>query len=250
MSTDHALERASIPPPALSGSDRRTYEALFHHPSSHNLKWHDAVHLFETLGTVTEKTNHEYVILIGGASHLMRRPHSKDLTSEEIRDLRQFLGTTIAPAALAAVEFPSAPELDLLIVIDHHEARLFAADLPAQGAAELDIRPYDPHHFLHHLTHKDQPRERGQRAHEDATFYERIAQEAAHAQRIVIIGRGTGHSDAAHHLVAYLAEHHAETAQKLVATLVADLSHITDPELLAMAREALAQPRHQAPPIS
>jgi hypothetical protein len=139
--------------------------------------------------------------------------------------------------------------MDLLIVIDHHEARLFAADLPAQGAGELDIRPYDPHHFLHHLTHKDQPREHGQRAHEDATFYERIAREAGPARRLIIIGHGTGHSDAAHHLAAYLAEHHAETAQKICAALTADLSRITDPELLAMARGALAQTGRDTVPV-
>ncbi len=242
ISADPNLERAAVPAPLLSASDRRTYDALFHHPSSHNLNWHDVIHLFEQLGSVSEKPNHEYVIVIGEAQHVLRRPHSKDLTAEEICSLRHFLAATVAPTGLATAESSSSslpvPALDLLVVIDHHEARIFAVDLPGRGTTPQDIRPYDPHHFLHHLTHKDQPRERGQRAHEDATYYDRIAQALVNARRIVIIGRGTGHSDAAHHLVEYLTKHHVETAQKLLGELTADLSHITEPELLALAREA------------
>ena len=237
LSDDRSLERASVPPPDLNGSDRRTYEALFHHPSSHNLKWRDVVHLFETLGGVTEKANHEYVFAAGEAQHVMRRPHAKDLTSEEIRDLRHLL----AGGAAAEAREPEVARraVDLLIVIDHHEVRLFDADLPAHGAAAQDIRPYDPRHFLHHLAHKDQSREHGQRAHEDSTFYERIAGAAVGAERIIIIGRGTGKSDAARHLVEYLATHHAETAANIFGELTADLSHITAPELLALGRAAL-----------
>jgi len=237
MSVDADLKRASIPPPALSGADRRSYEALFHHPSSHNLKWHDVVHLFETLGAAMEKPNHEYVLTIGEATLVMRRPHSKDLTSEEIRDLRHFLA---APGAADGNASDAAP--DLLIVSDHQEAKIYAANLPARATTQENIRPYDPHHFLHHLTHKDQPREQGQRAHEDATFHERIAEAAAQAGRIVVIGSGAGKSDAADHLIAYLAKHHADVSKQIIGNLRADLSHTTAPQLLAMAREVLARP--------
>jgi hypothetical protein len=235
ISADHDLELAAVPPPLLSGSDRRTYDALFHHPSSHNLKWHDVMHLFEKLGSVTEKPNHEVLIVIGEAQHVLRRPHSKDLTTEEIRELRHFLASSACQAAAPG------PALDLLIVIDHHEARIFAIDVPGHGTTQQEIHPYDPHHFLHHLTHRDQPRERGQRAHEDTTYYERMAQALVAAHRIVIIGRGTGHSDAGRHLVEYLAKHHVETEQKILCALIADLSHTTEPELLALARGALAR---------
>jgi hypothetical protein len=185
MSAEPNLKSASIAPPLLSGADRRTYDALFHHPSSHNLKWHDVVHLFEELCTVTEKPNHEFVFAVGEAPQVFRRPHGKDLTSEEIRDLRHFLaGSRVASEVDAAV----ARAADLMIVMDHHDARIFNIEMPVNDDSKRDIRPYDPHHFLHHLTHKDQPRERGQRAHEDATFYERVEQAAATAQRIIIIG--------------------------------------------------------------
>jgi len=245
ISSDRDLKLASIPPPLLSGTDRKTYETLFRHPASHNLKWHDVIHLFEQLGSVTEKPNHEYVFAIGDLQHVMRRPHSKDVTPEEMRDLRHFLADSVVPAEPPTGTASGIVQaLDLLIVIDHHEARIFAADMPAQGAAQQDVRPYDPYHYLHHLTHKDQDRERGQRAHEDATYYERIAQVALRAQRLIIIGRGTGKSDAAHHLVEYLAKNHADLSKKVFCELTADLSHISEPELLAMAREALGRSNH------
>jgi hypothetical protein len=54
-----------------------------------------------------------------------------------------------------------------------------------------------------------------------------------------VIGRGARKSDAADNLLAYLATNHAGTSQKIASTLRVDLSHTTEPQLLAMAREAL-----------
>jgi len=102
-----------------------------------------------------------------------------------------------------------------------------------------EIKPYDPDHFLHHLTHKDQSRERGQRAPEDASFYERIGAALAAADRIVVVGHGTGKSNAAQHLTEYLRTHHRETYQRIVHEIAADLSAITAPQLLELAEHAL-----------
>lgn len=224
----------------LSGADMRTYEALFAHPIAHNLKWHDVVHLLEKLGRVTEKSNHEHAAQIGRGQHVMRRPHGKGLTGSEVMDLRYFLSANFAvpDRSEEPVSAGFGMAANLLVVIEHHQARIFTVKVRGEDSEKHVIRPYDPHHFLHHLTHKDQPRERGQRAHEDATFYERISQALVNAGSILVIGRGTGKSDAADHLMAYIREHHAETAKKLLTELTVDLSHITEPQLLAMARDA------------
>jgi hypothetical protein len=92
---------------------------------------------------------------------------------------------------------------DLLVVVEHHEARLYRLAVQSINPEDDVILPHDPHHFLHHLAHKDQSRERGQRASEEASFYERIAAAVVSAGRIVVLGHGTGHSDAAHHLIAH-----------------------------------------------
>jgi hypothetical protein len=102
------------------------------------------------------------------------------------------------PSQSAADPKASAP--DLLVVADHHGARVFHVDVAADEASEHVIRPYDPHHFLHNLTHKDQSREKGQRAPEEPAYYAKIADALALGGRLVVIGHGTGKSNAAHHL--------------------------------------------------
>ena len=221
----------------LSKSSRRTLDGLYAHPLARNLEWTDVMALFREAGSVEHKANDETVLQLGGEQQMLRRPHSKDLTLDEVMEVRHFL-TRVGMS-------PQQPAVtnDFLVTIDHHEAHVYHLDLRASDPSNHVIKPADPHHFLHHLTHKDQTRERGQRATEDATFYERIAQAVAGAVphgKIVVIGHGAGHSDAGHHLIAWIKLHHAEVAQHLVGEVNADLSSVTPPQLLAIAREALA----------
>jgi hypothetical protein len=226
---------------SLSKSDRQTLDSLFAHPIAHNLEWKDALALFATLGTVEHLHNNETSIHIGADHQMLRRPHSKDLTIEEIMALRHFL-TRAGWSANHPYESPGAT--DFLIAIDHHEARIYHMDLRPTDPSDQIIKPYDPHHFLRHLTHKDQTRQRGERAAEDPSFYERIAQAVVAAVprgRIVIAGHGKGHSDAAHHLEDWIHLHHPETFQRIACAVAADLPALTPPQLLALGRDALAQ---------
>jgi hypothetical protein len=231
-----ALDRSPV-----TGSHRRTLEAIFRHPAAHNLGWSDVVALIAKIGDVEEKSNNDFVFDVAGKRHVMRKPHTKDLTSSEVIELRHFVMESgfspELPSQAPSHPDPAAPSL--LIVVDHHGARIFHVDLTSEDPSEHVIRPYDPHHFLHHLAHKDQSRERGQRAPEAPEYYERVAEAAARGGKIVVAGHGAGKSNAAHHLTDYLRSHHRETYQRIVREIVADLSHITDPQLLALAREAL-----------
>jgi len=222
----------------MSRADHRSLEALFRHPIAHNLAWSDVVGLFSRLGSVEEKTNHEFVFQIGAENYVMRRPHSKELTASEVMDLRHFATragcSPNAPSEAPANPQPASPTL--LVVVDHHGAKIYHIDVAGDDVSQHVISPYDPHHFLHHLMHKDQSRERGQRAPEEASFYEQIAQAVVPGGKIVVVGHGEGKSNAAHHLVEYLAAHHPETYQRIVREVVADLSSVTPPQLLVLAR--------------
>jgi len=55
---------------------------------------------------------------------------------------------------------------------------------------------------------------------------------------IVVIGHGKGQSNEADHLSAYLRAHHKETYARIVREIVADLPHMTTPELLDLGRHA------------
>jgi hypothetical protein len=230
--------------PSLKGSHHRTLEAIFRHPLAHNLEWSDVAGLIGEIGSVHERSNDEFVFEVAGKHHVMRRPHTKDLTSSEVMELRHFLEQAESSPGLASLAAaqpdPAAPSL--LIVADHHETKIFHIDVTSDDPSAHVIKPYDPHHFLHHLTHKDQSRERGQRAPEEPAYYEKIAEAVALGGKIIIVGHGTGKSNAAHHLIEYLQSHHSETYRRVVREIEADLSSITPPQLLELARQALRTP--------
>ncbi len=228
---------------AIHGAQLRTLEALFRHPPAHNLEWMDVVALIEKIGAVHQTGDNKFTFDVAGEHHLMHKPHTKDLTSSEVVDLRHFLQragwSPDAPSQAAARPDPAPPSL--MVVVDHHGARIYRIDTESGKASEEEITPYDPHHFLHHLTHKEQSRERGQRAPEDADFYRRIGDAVAAGGKIVVVGHGTGKSNAATHLAEYLRTHHRETYQRVVHEIGVDLSAVTTLQLLALAQQALGR---------
>lgn len=234
---------------ALSKSSCETLDALYRHPLAHNLEWSDVVALFEKLGTVDHKGHDEVAFGIAGEHHRVRKPHKKDLTTDDVMTFRHMLTRAgwapqvkteqlMAPNATGSVTAAVALP-DLLVVVDHHEARLYHLDIASNDLVDHVIKPYDPHHFLHHLTHRDESREHGQRAPEDHAFYERIAQAVRPGGRIVLVGHGKGHSNAAKHLAEYLRTDHHDIFQKVVREVTADLSSLTAPQLLDLGRHAL-----------
>jgi len=233
----------------LSKASLATLGALYRHPISHNLEWSDVIALLGKLGSVEQKSHNETAFRIGGEHHLVRKPHTKDLSASDVMDFRHLLtrsGWAPHTSSAASSSAPTAttgmaevPD-DILVVVEHHEARLYHLDVRSTDPADDVIRPYDPHHFLHHLSHKDQAGERGQRAPEDPSYYKRIAEAIAPCSRIVVIGHGKGHSNAAHHLIEYLKLHHPQTYKKLAHQVVTDLSSVTVPQLLVHARRALS----------
>jgi hypothetical protein len=167
----------------------------------------------------------------------MHKPHGKDLDTSAVLEVREFITKAgLHPAASSEV-IQANP--DLLIEVDHHGATLFHVDVASDDPSKHFIQPYDPHHFLHHLVHKDQSRERGQRAPEQPEYYQKIADAVRPGGKIVVVGHGAGKSNAAHHLVEYLKTHRPDTYHHIVGNVVVDLSAITPPQLLEVARKML-----------
>ncbi len=197
--------------------------------------------LFNALGSVQAEHDGKVVFRFGEEHFTLKRPHDDHIGTAEVALVRRFLLETGCMPASALADLGSRDAPDLLVVIDHHEARVFRLDVRSRDAAEHRIEPHDPHHFLHHLSHKDQPREREQRAHEDAGSYEQISEALIAGGRIVVVGHGAGHSDAASHLVASLRTYHPEVFQRLWRVVTADISAMTRPELLDAGRLALLE---------
>jgi hypothetical protein len=234
-------------PHRVLNRDRRTLEAVFRHPVPNNLAWSDVLHLIERLGTAHQEPNRRLHFTLGEHRHVFHQPHTKELTPEDVAQLRKFLESAgVTPDSVQVAEETRADEtatLDMVVAVDHHQARLFTIE--GRSGSERTLRPYDPHHFLHHLTHRQERELRGQREPEEPSYYSQIASALAPAQRIVLLGHGTGHSNAAAHLQELLRAKHPDIGRRVVATRALDLSATTEPQLLALALEILE--RSEAP---
>jgi hypothetical protein len=217
----------------MSGHHRRTYEALFRHPVAHNLEWHDVRSLLDALADVTEKHDGSLQAARNGQVLTLHVPKHKDAPVELVLDIRRFLEQSGAEAIPA----PVTPGLDLLVVIDHHEAKVYRADMT--GAGPHHLVPYDPHGFGRHL-HSQAEETDGKRKPERKSFYEAVAATLRGAGRILIFGSGTGESSAMERLVADLRHNHGDVAGHIVGTLVVDGHHQTEGQFLARAREFFA----------
>ena len=232
-----------VEPGELHGQHLRTVEALFRHPTAHNLEWADVVGLMEKIGAVTRLGNDRFGLVVGGEHYLLHKPHTKDLPSAEVVELRHLLTRAGWAPGRPPVRVDAAKrqEPTLVVVVDQKGARIYRIDVAIGRSTGSQISPYSPHHFSRHLAHTDQSTEERQRAAEDPVFYKRISQALASAGRIVVVGHGTGNSNAGKQLTPYLQTHHPETHQCVVSELDADLSAITTPQLLELAEQALGR---------
>jgi hypothetical protein len=226
---------------AVTGPDRRTIDAIFRHPLSHNLALRDVVALFAVIGEAEEKHNGELEVRAGGEQLSMQRPHEKDLTGPEVLDLRRLLTRAgWSPDASSPPQAASAPPPPgLIVVIDHAGAKIYRIDRSKDGSH--GITPHDPRHLLHHLERERRDEDRDETYPDDEGFFEGIAKAVSAGGEIVVIGHGKGQSNEANHLSAYLQAHHKQTYARIVREIVADLPHLTTPELLELGRHAFGR---------
>jgi hypothetical protein len=228
----------------LHAGAQHTLDAVFAHPVARNLEWREVEALFTALGGVEPLGGGRFALHLGQEHQTLEKPRTKDMPLDDVLAVRHLLQRAgFAPggaaAAASSTTAATAEHPAFMVVLDHHGAKLHRLDAAPQDGPGLAFAPLDPHHFLHHLTHKDEDRELGQRAPEPAEYYERITLALADAGQIVVIGHGAGHSNAAHHLVEYLHAHHHPSHGRVVAEIVADLSALTPAQLHSLARRAI-----------
>ena len=177
------------------------------------------------------------MFVVGSQRVFFKKPHTHDLGVEEVSRLRKFLKEA-GPGAHksgAPVEEPSRSRR-MIVVIDHHAAHVYHDIGGSRPADEHKVQPYDPYHFHHHLIHRKEAHYRGERVPEEDSFYEEIAKDITPATEIVLIGHATGKSNAADFLKEYLKTHHPDVSRRVIATVSADLSAVTEPEIEALAK--------------
>ena len=200
-----------------------------------SLRWNDAVELIGKLGNIEPHGGAEFAFVVGSQRAFFKRPSTHIFEVSEVSRLR----TLLREAGLSATPTKPVQPVRVVVVIDHHLARVYG-DLDGSGPQRQDaVRPYDPHGFHRHLIHRKEAHYQGERVPEERSFYEEVAKDLALAHEIVLVGHGTGKSSAVEVLVEYLKKHHATIYQRVIGTEITDLSALTEPQIEAIAREHL-----------
>lgn len=221
---------------SLNGSHLRTYRTLFQHPVTHNLGWHDVHALLRQIGEIVEEPNGSLKVTRHGESIVLHPARTKDVDStDEVMRLRHFIERSEASAA-AVRDLGAAHGL---LVIDHHEARIFRPE--SAGAVTLQILPPPPDEFFRHAP-DSKDFARGQEKPDPNSYFPPVVKALEGVGQILVFGTGTGKSSEMDQFVAWAKVRHPDFAARIVGTLVVDESHLTQGQLLEKARAFFAKP--------
>lgn len=221
-----------IPSHKPTGAHLHTFETIFRHPAAHNLAWRDVHSLLRHLGQVVEEPNGNLRATRNGQTLVLRMPRTKDVAeTSELMELRHFILRSETPLAET-----DAKESHWLLVIDHHQARIFRSEM--HGSV--------PQQILSHEPEKDFRPAHGQEKPNQNSFFEPVARALKDAGEILVFGSGKGTSSEMEQFIAWVKQHHHDLAGRIIGSLVVDEHHLTEAQLLAKAREFYA---HSAAPI-
>ena len=222
----------------LNNAHQRTFDRIFQHPISHNLGWRDVHALLGEMGEVVQEHNGSLKVTRNGQTLVLPPTSKKDVAEmDEVMALRHFL-----ERSETATSDLNGKEPHWLLVIDHHEARIFRAEM--DGPTPQRILPFDPESYFRHA-HNSKTTSRGQEKPDPNTFFEPVAKVLQAAGPILVFGTGTGTSNEMEQFIAWLKHHHPESAKRIIGSIVVDEHHLTDGQLLAKAKDFYANGRPQ-----
>jgi hypothetical protein len=215
---------------SLSGSQLRTYNTIFQHPVTHNLEWRHVRALLAKLGEVAEEPNGNVKVTRNGQVLVLHPSRTKDVAeTDELMALRRFLAQSESMASET-----KESETHWLVVIDHHEARIFRSEM--HGAVPQRILPHEPDDYFRHA-HHSRDFSRGQEKPDPNSFFEPVARALQAPGRILIFGTGTGMGSEMDQFIAWLRHHHPDLAQRIIGCLAVDEHHLSESQLLEKARD-------------
>ena len=215
----------------LTGALLRTYNTIFGKPDSHDVGWQEIHALFQKLGQVADETNGDLKVTRHGQILVLHPPRAKKAyEKDEILALRHFLERSES----------LAPELNgrdphMLLVIDHHEARLFCSEV--NGGIPHQILPYEPDGYFWH-TRKPKGSSKGVKAPNLNEFFKHIAEALQAAGQILVFGTGT--SREMDQFMAWLNLNQPDVAGRIIGSMVVKVDLLVEGRLLEKAREFYA----------
>lgn len=97
-------------PVHLSNHHRETLLQIFQHPASHNLEWRAVMSLLEVVAIVQEEHDGKVDVTLGAETETFERPRHKDISVQQVVDLRRMLASA---GYSAAVDDPTSPETQI-----------------------------------------------------------------------------------------------------------------------------------------
>lgn len=131
----------------------------------------------------------------------------------------------------------------IVVVITKDDARIWLSDATRGTAPEVITRPANDEAHRHvresHTNHGRAPN------HGEKEFLDAVAKTIEPAADVLVMGHGKGKSNAMVRLIQHLERHHQNAARKVVGAIDADLSAMTEPQILAIARNWFDDHKHE-----
>jgi hypothetical protein len=205
---------------------------LYAHPIAHNIKWQELIPGLTSVGIIYTDKNGSHHFTRNGHTVVLGHANRDNLDAEEILKLRHFISTS----AVSQNETPGLAQ-DIIVAIDHHQAIIFHAPGTAfetrteQHADQVKFR------VLH--KHPTSPPFSNNGPDIDDEYYDAMINEMSKARRIVVLGHGTGTSNAASQLIAKLFDKNPEIAHRIAAIQRCDLEAMSEPQMISLGEQLL-----------
>jgi len=123
----------------------------------------------------------------------------------------------------------------VVAAVTHSDTRIWATDAQRGEKPEVVARPNAEH--VHHHVRESEVNHGHESNRFEGPYLEGIAAVLEPAGQILLVGHGKGKSNSMLTLIQYLERHHPKTAAKVVAALDVNVPALTEPQILAAARE-------------
>ena len=215
----------------LTGELLRTYNTIFQQTDSHKVGWQEIHALLRQLGQVADETNGDLKATRHGQTLVLHPPRTKEAYKmKEILALRRFLERSEKQSPVTNGRDPR-----MLLVINHHEARLFRAEV--NGGTAHQILPHEPNGYFWH-TQNPNHFSGGNKTPSLNDFFKHMAKALQAAGQILIFGAGT--SREMDQFITWLNLHDPEIAGRIIGSLVVDMDLLIEGRLLEKAQEFYA----------
>ncbi|MBI5691026.1 MAG: hypothetical protein HZC55_13140 [Verrucomicrobia bacterium] len=224
-----------------NGKPRRIRHAGAATPDLLPLEWGALRRLLKTLGRVMQDPSGNLRVIRRGRVFILHPPRNEaDFASpDELAALRRYLeqSEAISPDA-------EDPAVHWLLVINHHEARVFRSEI--KKAIPERILPHPPADNFRPAPNS-RNFTRGREKPDPISFFAAVASALPEGGPILVFGAGTGMSSEMDQFIAWAGLHRPDLAGRIIGSVVVDEKHLSAGQLLAKARAFYASRKETAP---